>query len=627
MCGISGKYCFNNEDVPIDIMNRMNESLFHRGPDSNGMFIERNIALGVQRLSILDVEHGQQPVSNEDKSIWTVFNGEIYNYGELRDFLVKKGHTLKTNCDTEVLPHLYEEFGVGLLEKIRGMFAFALWDKKNETLFLARDRIGIKPLYFFRNEKSLIFASEIKAILKDGEVKREVDPCGLNCYFSYNYLPSKYTIFRNIRKLLPGHYLLARGSNIEIRQYWEVCYDTNNISLAAAEEKCEYLLRDITKSHLNADVPLGIFLSGGLDSATLAYFINMHRKGVNTFNLRFIEKSFDEGEDAYNIVKQLNTLHHETIMTAEQCRVKLCEIAGFLDNPLGEPSALPTFFLANFAKNHIKVAISGEGMDEMLCGYLTYQADILSGYYQVLPSFIKSLANSLVSKLPGNDKYLSLSYKAKLFAGSARKMHPEVHYYWREVFSQEEKSKLFASDYLQELRRNNLFGEPFEVYSRTLKKISTGSNLNKYLFFDFKIFLPDNILYRVDSMSMANSLEVRVPYLDHRFVEFISGLPLEYKIRYLCAKYLLRRIMKNKLSASLIGKRKHGFGVPISIWLKRELKDLCLEYLSERKVKEIGMLNYDYIVRLSEEHFRNQHDNGRKLWNLIMFLMWYEKFI
>lgn len=628
MCGIWGKYYFDEKrSISTSLIQKMGKSLFHRGPDEGNYIIKNNVALGTQRLSILDIEKGQQPVSNEDKTIWAVFNGEIYNYKELKKYLIAKNHYFFSQCDSEVIPHLYEDYGEQFLEKLRGMFAIALWDKRKSLLMLARDRLGIKPLFFMQDKNFLIFASEIKAILHDDGVIKEIDAGGVNCYLSYNYLPSSYTIFKNIKKLLPGHYLICkRKDKVEIKKYWQIKYKNTSDSIDKIEEKFKDLLDDTIQSHLIADVSWGIFLSGGLDSSTLVHFIKHYQQNIYTFNLNFQEKSFDEGKFARYIGQFFDTTHYETIMNAQQCKRQLREIVNFLDNPIGEPSVVPTFFMANFAKNYIKVAISGEGADELFCGYPTYQADILAKYYQFLPYPVKHLASFLANKLPLTNEYLPFGYKARLFTQGAARAYSLVHYFWREIFSQEEKEELLSFDYICELKKNNLFNESLDIFFSYFNEINTSNYIEKCLYTDLKIWLPDSILYRVDTMSMANSIEVRVPYLDHRIVEFMFSLPLKYKIRHLQTKYLLRKIMKNKLSPVILRRRKHGFGVPVSRWLKSELKDLYLEYLSKRNVENWGIFNYKYIQHIFKEHLENRADNGRKLWNLLILFMWYDRF-
>lgn len=626
MCGIVGQYEFDKTTQIDEVCLKQScDLMLHRGPDDVGIYVNGNIGLAMRRLSIIDLSTGNQPIHNEDKSIWVVSNGEIYNYKELRSDLKKRNHTFYTNSDTEVLVHLYEEDGEALVNKLNGMFSFALWDKSRENLLLARDRLGIKPLFYYADSQRLLFGSEIKSILKFSEVDRSIDFTALHNYLSLNSVPAPQTIYKNIMKLLPGHLLVCRQGMITIKEYWDIDYsqDKSQQPLEFYTETILGLLRNSIKRRLISDVPLGVLLSGGIDSSAItALMSELSTSPVKTFSVGFEDHSFNELPFARQIAKKFGTEHHELVVKPT---VDLFpKIVSHFEEPFADNSAFPTYLISKFAKDYVTVVLSGEGGDEVFAGYETYLAYYYANLYRRLPKyFSQNLIPSIVQKLPVSEKKVSFDYKAKRFVKSALLSAEVAHYHWKTIFDEKEKRQLYSTE------MNHFFEglDTYKVYERYYKTANAVVGLDKLLYVDAKTWLANDCLVKVDRMSMANSQEARVPFLDHTLVEFLATVPADIKMKYFQKKYLLRKALRNILPNCILSRPKKGFIMPVNIWLKNEFRSLCLDLLSPAQIKKVGFFNPQTVSTLIKEHFDEVQDHNRKIWGLLNFMLWHEMFM
>jgi len=621
MCGLAGYFGKGNEEI----LKKMTCSLEHRGPDDRGFYVDEHLGLGHQRLSIIDLKTGHQPVFNEDKTIVLIFNGEIYNFKELQKELINKGHKFYTQTDTEVIVHLYEENNSNFLNRLNGMFALALWDKRNKKLILARDRLGQKPLYYSLNSRTLIFGSELKALLNHPDVEKKLDYESLAKYLIYEYVPAPHSIFKNIYKLGPGEYLTYQNNKIKIRKYWNIEFNlkSKNQNFKLALKELNRKFEEAIKIRLISDVPLGVFLSGGIDSSTIAYYAQKNSsQKIKTFSIGFTDESFNESKYARQVSKFLGTEHHENILKPKNCLELIPQITDFLDEPLADASIVPTYLLSKFTKEKVTVALSGDGGDELLMGYPTFQAHKLAEFYQKIPLFIRNKGiNPFINNLPASFNNISFDFKLKKFISGFNYI-PEVrNQIWLGSFNPKQLKNLLAPQIYQEIQSNN----HFEDINNYLKIIKEEQLENRLIYLYLKNYLQDDILAKTDRASMANSLEVRAPFLDYNLVEFINSLPSDYKLRGWQTKYILKELMKNKLPKNIIYRSKKGFGIPIAKWIRNELKDFVLELFEEKKIKNQGIFNYIYIKQLLKEHFSGQKDNRKLLWTLMIFQMWLEK--
>jgi len=628
MCGICGYLTWGEEVVQENIIHQMCEVIRHRGPDDEGIYLEKNIGLGMRRLNIIDLVTGHQPIHNEDNTIWVVYNGEIYNFQELRESLEKNGHRFYTRTDTEVIVHLYEEMGTRCLEKFNGMFSLALWDKKRSILFLARDRIGIKPLHYAKLNNQFIFGSEIKSILVHPEVKREVEPLSLSKYLTFEYIPAPHTIFKGIKKLLPGHFLtINQFGEIKIEQYWDINF-THELEIKKEkvyEEEILSLLKASVKRMLISDVPLGVFLSGGIDSSTITALMTKLIPGqVKTFSIGFEDKSFDESKYARQVAQYLGTSHYEDVLSPNKMIELVPTIAEVLDEPLGDASIIPTYLLSQFTRKYVTVALGGDGGDELFAGYPTYQAHRLALLYEKIPRVVReNLIKKAVMGLPVSTADISLDFQAKKFI-SGIPYSPEIrNYIWLGSFSPIEKKDLLSEEIYGKIK----LSDSFEDLKMHLAKTNAQNPLDRLLYLDMKFYLQEDILVKVDRASMANSLEVRPPFLDHTFVEFVVKLPPQLKLKGLTTKYIFKKAVKELLPKGIACRKKKGFGIPIARWFKNELKGFVLDVLAEDKINREGFFNYAYIKRLLDEHFEGKKDNRKQLWTLLVFELWYDRFM
>ena len=630
MCAIYG-YISHKKPVEPMVLDHMGEVLKHRGPDDEGRMIFNSrgvsIGLGHNRLSIIDLSSAaKQPMSNEDESIWLTFNGEIYNFRQLRRELEGKGHRFKSHSDSEVIIHLYEEMGPSCLEPLRGMFAFALWDSNLNALFLARDRIGKKPLHYSCYNGGVIFASEIKALLKHPKVSIDIDLNSLNKYLTYEYVPAPATIFKSIKKVEPGHYLIFQNGEMKSYQYWDMPLVDYPIGYRSEDEYVEELgeiLKRAVTSRLVADVPVGVFLSGGVDSGLVTALATRENPQLECFSIGFDDPSFDESLFAKEIAHTLNVRHHVKVFNTDEMLENLYALPDILDEPLADASILPTYLLSKFTADRVKVVLSGDGGDELFAGYQTYQAHRLVTYYDSLPTFLKNSLKTMASYLPVSHNNVSTDFRIKQFLKGAG-VSSEIRFFvWMGAFIDHEKKGLLSADLKEQLQNHNTYEDIFKYINAS--KLT--KDLERILYLSTKLYLQDDILVKVDRASMANSLEVRCPLLDHEFVEFVCKLPMHYKLNGFKTKYLLKKAAEGILPPGIANRPKKGFGVPISRWLTGELKDFMLGHLSEERIKRQGFFNYQYVKNLMNEHLAKKKDNRKLLWALLVFQIWHERYI
>lgn len=621
MCGIFGKIDFNREGFDHDALEQMAGTLMHRGPDDEKHFAFKNAGIGATRLSIIDLETGAQPISNEKENIWACQNGEIYNYKELAKELRAIGHKFKTNSDTEVLVHLCEEHGEDFVRKLRGMFSLAIWNEEKRTLLLARDRLGIKPLYYTLQNGVFYFASEIKALLAVG-VKKEIDPQALWDYLSCNFVPGPRTIFKNIYKLPAGCLLKYEGGKIEKKKYWDLPKET--IKARNQKELIKQLrehLEDAVKSHLVSDVPVGAFLSGGIDSSAVVALASQHTSKLQTFSVGFKEKSFNELEYADKVAKQYGTDHHQIYVDLgdpENIK-KACET---FDEPFADSSAIACHAVAKFARKSVKTVLSGDGGDENFGGYVIYKADKLLRAYRKLPKILKQKFLPKIAELfPATQKKMAFDFKLKRFLRGGNSDPITAHFLWRAILTERQKQKLLKPEWQEENIKptSQLWHEYHEHHK-------TDDYLNDMMYLDTKINLADDMLVKVDRTSMANSLEVRVPLLDHILVEFAAKIPGSMKLHNNKLKYIFREAIKDLLPEEILNRPKAGFHVPVASWLKRELKPLIREYLTPSKIASQGFFDPETVLKIYKAHLNGKKDYNRELWGILMFTMWYDKY-
>ena len=623
MCGICGIVNFNGSD-PVDrvTIERMTESLAHRGPDDAGYFVEGQVGLGHRRLSIIDLSGGGQPIFNEDQSAAIVFNGEIYNYRDLADELKTAGHTFRTRSDTETILHAYEEYGDDCVQQLRGMFGFAIWDGAKRRLLLARDRLGVKPVYYYRDDRFLAFASEIKSLLEIRSIPREVDPEAFDMYLSLRYVPGPRTMFKNIFRLQPGHVLAADDSGVRIAKYWDIDYpETEPRSPEYLLERFRELLDESVRMRLLSEVPLGVFLSGGLDSsailATMSKYAGDSR--VKTFSIGYQASPAEEmasNEFGYARVAAdaFSSEHHEYRLDAPSFAEFVPDLVSYLDEPLADPSCIPLYFISKLAREHITVVLSGEGADEILAGY---------GIYGRMLALDRIYAGSgPLRRLAPWAAHLTPSEKLRHYV---RMCGQPLETRYRGVsrgFTDEGKLRLVGADRMKQSGRQlrNVFGAYF-------KAVEKASPLDRMLYVDAKVWLPDDLLIKADKMTMANGLELRVPFLDHKMVEFAATLPNASKIHGRGGKTLLRSAMRGVLPDAIIDRPKKGFPIPIGSWLRTSLRQFTRDHLLARDSACGRYVDRAETARLVEEHEQGRADRSQEIWTLLVFEFWHRHFI
>jgi asparagine synthase (glutamine-hydrolysing) len=625
MCGICGKLSINGK-VDRSLIEGMCETIAHRGPDDQGAYIGDLIGLGHRRLSILDLSQaGHQPMSNPDKTLWITYNGEIYNFQEIRDELQKYGYHFQSNSDTEVVLYAYQKWGADCLQRFNGIFAFAIWDEQNQRLFLVRDRLGVKPLYYHLDSQNIIFASEIKALLQDSGLSKELSHEGILNYFTFGHSVAPNTIFRDVFKLMPGHYFTCDVKknhflDVNISRYWSppVPHWSRDEGEGYYAEMVHSLLKESVNRQLISDVPLGVFLSGGLDSSIVTSLISEASHKVKTFSIGFPFKgtTYNELDDARLVAQHYGTEHHELVLDENDLTQALPALIYHFDEPFGDSAAFPTYLLSKFAREHITVSLSGEGGDEIFGGYRRY----------VVENFIsRNPAISLLQNLGFNKTFSSLpdtSRIQKLMDSFIIKDDAERYASWVCLFNKEMRKELF--------RNTSSYGtngfDPLNVY-RDLFKKNGAERVNQLLYIDQQTWLPDTYLEKVDKASMAVGLEVRVPILDHKLVEFAATIPAKYKVRGVSTKYILKKAFAKELPEATLRKRKHGFAVPLDPWMGKKTGGFVQNVLFDNKARSRGLFSQEYVKKLVDMHSEGKGHYHRQLWLLIVFELWCQRFL
>ncbi len=626
MCGIAG-FLYSNQEVKAEekLLHEMLNLIIHRGPDEEGMFVKDNVAIGMRRLNIIDLSTGSQPIFSKDKNKVIVYNGEFYPFKKYRKELKNK-YEFYTKTDTEVILHLYEEYGEEFVKKLAGMYAISIWDEKEKKLLLIRDRVGIKPLYYTLTSKgTLIFGSEPKTILLHPEVKREVDPLGLELFLSLEYIPAPLSIFKNIKKLLPGHYLVYKNGKIEIKEYWHINNETFLTSKKEYIEGIDSLLERSVKERLVSDVPLGAFLSGGVDSSSVVG--KMRQIGVNpllTFSIGFEEKSYNELPFSKQVAELFKTDHYIEKVSPDTISL-IKKLIFHLDDPIGDFSIFPTFLVSQIAKKRVTVSLSGDGGDELFAGYEHYIAQKLSNYVRKVPLSKQSL-NLFASLFPPSKKKKGFVNRIKRYSRGLNMENSLRHFRWMLFLSLEEKRELFSESLIKEIDLSKEIHER-EPLKTIFEKAKEFDSINGELYIDFKTYLVDNILVKVDRMSMATSLEARVPILDHNLVEFAFKIPGKYKLKGFTTKYIFKKNAERMLPKNIVHREKQGFSIPIKNWLRKELKSLLLNTLSEDRIEKAGFFKYRAVKKYIEEHIEGKENHSHILWSLLLFHLWYNYFI
>ena len=629
MCGICGQVLFDPEArVDPAELRRMTEAIIHRGPDSDGYYLEDTVGLGMRRLRIIDLETGEQPIANEDGSLWIVLNGEIYNYVELRPELEARGHVFRTRSDTETILHLYEDYGPKCLEHLNGMYAFAIWDRRRRELFIARDRLGIKPLFYaVQPGGRLIFGSEIKSLLQT-DISREPDYLGLHDYLSLFYVPTPRSAFKEIHKLPPGHWLRCRADGtVQIERYWDVPFPTEGTGprserqpRAAYVEQIRHLLRESVRRQLRSDVPLGVFLSGGLDSTSVVAFMSeLLDQPVRTFSIGFQEPSYNELPEARLVAQAFETEHHELVVEPDLTDL-IPKIVLHFDEPFADYSAIPTYLVSQMARQEVTVVLSGDGGDELFAGYQTHYAYRVARLYRLLPRLLRDrVIAPLVKRLPTSTDRVSFDFMAKRFVTGAHLPFERGHYWWKVILNEDEKRGLYAADLFHQVQRDS-----YEVFAPYFDAVRGAHPLNQLLYVDTHTFLLDDGLVKVDRMSMAHSLEVRVPLLDHELVEYLAQVPPTLKSSGLNTKSLLRDVVRPLLPPTIVKGKKKGFTPPLPVWLKNDLRDFVQDTLSPARIRDMGLLRPEAVSQILDDHFAGRRDNNRPIWTILCFVLWHE---
>ncbi|MGD0046015.1 MAG: asparagine synthase (glutamine-hydrolyzing) [Bryobacteraceae bacterium] len=625
MCGICGKLSFEQgTSVDAGLVRGMLDTIRHRGPDDEGLYLGSQVALGHRRLSIIDLGGGHQPLSNEDGTIWIVFNGEIYNYRELRAFLLTKGHVFKTHSDTETIVHLYEELGPQCVEKLRGMFAFAIWDESKRTLFLARDRVGIKPLYYCLADKGLVFASEIKAILADPAVDRRIAPELIDRFLTFLYLPGEETLLKGIAKLAPGHYLVAKDGRVEVKQYWDLRFSkpAGSRSFEDAKDELLSLLAETVELHMIADVPVGVLLSGGVDStAVLSFAVERTEKEVSSYTVGFSDPGVaDERPYAKLAAEAFGSRHHEMSMSAADFAGFMPQYVWHMEEPVCEPPAIALYYVSKLARNYVKVLLSGEGGDEAFAGYSNYR-NLL--WLERLKRGL-SVSNGTVARGLSLANSLFHSQRVAKYGPLMSSRFPD--YYFSRTSSPYRYAgnglgKLYSSDFARSIDREHTL-EPV----RRLQEHVRGENtLDAMLYIDTKTWLPDDLLIKADKMTMANSIELRVPLLDHKVLEFAAGLPSRLKVHGCTTKYLAKKALEGRVPKPILDRPKTGFPVPYEAWLRKDLRGWVRDILLDKRTTSRGYFDAGRVERLvssSEDH----GGNFKEIFSLVTLELWHRAF-
>ena len=625
MCGIVG--IVNTGTRPVDeaLLSRMCAAIAHRGPDDDGFYVKGPIGLGMRRLSIIDVSGGRQPIPNQQESAWIVFNGEIYNYLELRQDLEKFGYRFRTNSDTEAIIHAYDRYGEECPKYLRGMFAFAIWDEDQKQLFLARDRVGKKPLLFAQIGDELIFGSEFSALLLHPRVSRDIDNAALDQYLSFMCVPAPFTAFRSVRKLEPGHTLVWRDGNIRTQRYWQPDFSHKlDITEEDAGERAIEILRDAVRVRLMSEVPLGAFLSGGIDSsAVVALMSQESAEPVKTFSIGFEEQDFSELHHARRVAQHVGADHHEFIVKPDALEV-LPVLVDHYGEPYADSSAIPTYYVARETRKHVTVALNGDGGDETFAGYERYAAMRVAENYHRLPRLLReTVVRKAVELLPTTEARRSRIRDAKRFIRSASLPRVERYLRWVSAFNSEDKKELYSTAFREQAAEHNAS----ETLDRWFAHANGAGIVDASLLTDLMTYLPNDLLVKVDIATMAVSLEARSPFLDHHVIEFAASLPEHLKLRGLTTKYLLKRVLRKLLPAENLNRRKMGFGVPVGHWFRGSLQPFLRETLLSERALNRGMFQREKVRRLIELHASGEREYSHQLWTLLVLEVWFNRFI
>lgn len=623
MCGIVGVYYFDRmRKVEAADLKMMMDMIVHRGPDDEGLFVKENVGLGMRRLSIIDLSGGHQPIFNEDKSKVIVFNGEVYNFIDHRDNLVKKGHSIKSRTDTEVILHLYEEYGLDFFEKLNGMFGLSIWDDRQQQLLIARDRIGIKPLYYYKDEEKIVFASEIKAILAYPGIKAELDYEGLSLLFKHGFTPAPHTLFQNIQKIPPAHFLLIRDSQIELKQYWKLKYSEKfqENEQKLAEELYE-LLKDSVRYRLISDVPLGAFLSGGMDSSGIVHIMDeLEVNTINTYSIGFGKgyEFYNELDTAGRFAREKQTNHHEILVEPNVAEL-FPKLIWYLDEPLADSSFVVTYLVSQLARETVTVILSGVGGDELFGGYRRYMNVQLNKYVRIIPAWMRQkILLRLIKHFPvdRNNAFLNFIRLARGYLNTSHLLLDQQYSQYTAIFNERLISGLLQNH--QDMP--DFYGDYFD-------ECDSEDILDVLMYFDLKTSLPEQLLMLTDKMTMANSLEARVPFLDHRLVEFAAKIPTKYKIDGFKLRHIQKKAFEDKFPSYILKKKKKGFGAPVGTWIRNELKEMVQDLLSPERLSNQGIFNSQYIEKILEDHYQLREDYTDSILLLITFQLWYDKYI
>lgn len=619
MCGIAGFVGSGS----LENLEKMATQIDHRGPDARGVFLDKGIGFAHARLSIIDLTPtGSQPMFNQDRTTVIVFNGEIYNFLSLKKELEGRGRTFAGHSDTEVVLSLYDIYGESCFEKLVGMFAIAIFDFKKHKLVLARDRMGEKPLYWFENRGTFVFASELGAIMDSGLVSKEIDLVSLNKYLLFDFVPTPDTILKDVYKLEPGTYLVYKDGKIHKQSFWELPQTLSQMSEGGSLLRLDALFNESVSGQLVSDAPLGVFLSGGIDSSTVAWYAQKHsKKPIDTFSMGFKDTLFDESAYAREVAALLGTNHHERIVTPEDALSVINKIPEVFSEPVADASVIPTLLLSQFARERVKVSLGGDGGDELFAGYQTFQAEQIFRTYNLFPKTIKTLIGNVINLLPAGEGNFSLPFSLKKFISSDKEILEHRHSEWLGSFPEKQRIDVTSGTLRAVAQKENVF----ENIDKCKNEYTQPDSLNKLLYVYLRSYMMDEVLVKVDRASMHYGLEVRAPMLDYRIAEFAFSLPYRLKYRNFQTKRLLKKLMHGRLPDNILYRKKKGFGIPLSKWLKNELRPLCNELLSPEKLKQQGLFNVDYVARLKNDHFEGRGDNRKQLWNIMVFQMWYDR--
>jgi asparagine synthase (glutamine-hydrolysing) len=623
VCGICGKLNFDvNAEVQPELIRAMADTIEHRGPDDEGFHVSGQVGLGFRRLSIIDLSGGHQPLANEDDTVWIVFNGEIYNYEELRKDLLSRGHKFRTKSDTEVIVHLYEEYGEQCVEKLRGMFAFAIWDDRQRKLFVARDRVGIKPLYYWADSKSLIFASEIKAILADRQVVREVCPAMVDRFLTFYYVPGDQTLLKGIQKLSPGCYLTVKDGKVQVRSYWDLHFEPSNLTVGQAEEKLMALLEESVRLHMIADVPVGFLLSGGVDStAMLGLAVGKTDKPLSSYTIGFSESNIaDERPFASLAARTYGSVHHETTISSNDFLEFLPQYVWHMEEPVCEPPAVALHYVSKLARNYVKVLISGEGGDEAFAGYPNYRNLLWLERAKQVAGPTRPLLGLGISLLGQVLRSRRISRYASLV-----NLPLESYYFSRTSspfqFFNQQYAQFYSTDFLQTIDK----AASTAAARRYFGNGAGSDRVNQMLYVDTKTWLPDDLLIKADKITMANSIELRVPLLDHKLLEFAASLPGNYKVRGPVTKYIAKRTLEKKVPREIIERKKAGFPVPYDSWLRGDLKEWFAGVLFDKKTLSRGYFQKSSVEQLFAKNL-SEGGYGKEIFSLATLELWHRTF-